>query len=68
MIGGYRYLNCGDWVESCTAIAETPTGEFQLIRWRVDIPQHNSVAATASQPAAFEPSRFIGTLLSNFRT
>jgi len=28
-----HYLNCGDWVESCTAIVETEKGEFQLIRW-----------------------------------
>lgn len=30
---GIRYMNCGDWVESCTALAETYDGEFQLIRW-----------------------------------
>jgi len=28
-----HYLNCGDWVESCTALVETEKGEFQLIRW-----------------------------------
>ncbi len=28
-----HYLNCGDWVESCTAIGETYDGEFKLIRW-----------------------------------
>lgn len=32
-MGPVHYLNCGDWVESCTAIAETQSGEFQLIRW-----------------------------------
>lgn len=31
---GIHYLNCGDWVESCTAIAETGSGELQLIHWR----------------------------------
>jgi UDP-2,3-diacylglucosamine pyrophosphatase LpxH len=30
---GVHYLNCGDWVESCTAIAETHEGELQVIRW-----------------------------------
>ncbi len=29
---GIRYMNCGDWVESCTALAETYEGEFELIR------------------------------------
>lgn len=27
-INGVEYLNCGDWVESCTAIVETYDGEF----------------------------------------
>lgn len=30
---GVRYLNCGDWVENCTAIAEHGDGRFELIRW-----------------------------------
>jgi len=30
---GIHYINTGDWVESCTAIAETHDGEFELIRW-----------------------------------
>lgn len=30
---GIRYINTGDWVESCTAIAETHDGQFELIRW-----------------------------------
>jgi UDP-2,3-diacylglucosamine pyrophosphatase LpxH len=32
-IEGIKYLNCGDWVESCTAIVETYEGEFRIIRW-----------------------------------
>ena len=31
--GAFRYVNCGDWVESCTAIAEDFDGRFELIRW-----------------------------------
>lgn len=30
---GVRYVNTGDWVESCTAVAETLDGTFELIRW-----------------------------------
>jgi UDP-2,3-diacylglucosamine pyrophosphatase LpxH len=30
---GVRYINCGDWVESCTAIAEHPDGKFEIITW-----------------------------------
>ena len=33
MIGGVHYLNCGDWVESCTALIETHDGEMQIVRW-----------------------------------
>ena len=35
---GVHYLNCGDWVESCTAIGETNAGNFELIR-RTEIVQ-----------------------------
>lgn len=34
MIDGVHYMNCGDWVESCTALVETMEGELQVVRWR----------------------------------
>lgn len=34
MLGGIQYINCGDWVESRTAIAEDYDGQFHLIRWQ----------------------------------
>lgn len=34
MIGPVHYLNCGDWVESCTAIYETHSGSFGVLHWR----------------------------------
>lgn len=27
------YMNCGDWVESCTALAENVDGTYEIIRW-----------------------------------
>jgi UDP-2,3-diacylglucosamine pyrophosphatase LpxH len=30
---GLRYVNCGDWVESCTAIAEHADGRMEIIVW-----------------------------------
>ena len=30
---GVRYLNCGDWVESCTAIVEHFDGRFEIVTW-----------------------------------
>ncbi len=28
-----RYMNDGDWVESCTALVEHYSGEFEIIEW-----------------------------------
>ncbi len=30
---GVNYLNCGDWVESCTALVENFDGTFEIIYW-----------------------------------
>jgi UDP-2,3-diacylglucosamine pyrophosphatase LpxH len=30
---GMHYLNCGDWVESCTAVIETVDGRLRVVRW-----------------------------------
>lgn len=32
-IAGTLYCNTGDWVESCSALIETASGELQLLRW-----------------------------------
>jgi UDP-2,3-diacylglucosamine pyrophosphatase LpxH len=32
-IGGLTYVNCGDWVDSCTAIVEHHDGRLELIDW-----------------------------------
>ena len=32
-IGGLAYLNCGDWVDNCTAIVEHLDGRMELIHW-----------------------------------
>jgi UDP-2,3-diacylglucosamine pyrophosphatase LpxH len=43
-IGGIRYLNTGDWVESCTALIEEQDGTLRIIRFaeenRVDALAH----------------------------
>jgi len=50
---GVAYYNCGDWVESCTALVEHHDGRFEIIRWadrsnevRID------AAATRREPVA----------------
>jgi UDP-2,3-diacylglucosamine pyrophosphatase LpxH len=32
-IGGALYLNCGDWVEHCTALVEDGEGAMRLLHW-----------------------------------
>lgn len=48
-IEGLVYLNSGDWVESCTAIAEHYDGSFEIVRW-----QEARVPAPAALPAPAE--------------
>ncbi|WP_026379619.1 UDP-2,3-diacylglucosamine diphosphatase [Afifella pfennigii] len=52
--GGIRYINCGDWVESCTAVAEHHDGRMEIIRWAElggrmaeNEPQHAPTAVAA---------------------
>ena len=37
-IAGLRYVNCGDWVESCSAVIEHFDGTFEVVRWTVSQP------------------------------
>ena len=30
---GITYVNCGDWVESCTAVVEHDDGRMEILRW-----------------------------------
>ncbi len=32
-MGGVEYVNCGDWVESCTAVVEHHDGRLEVINW-----------------------------------
>jgi len=34
-IDGLAYINCGDWVDSCTAIVEHLDGRLELVAWGV---------------------------------
>jgi hypothetical protein len=46
---GLRYINCGDWVEGCTAVAEGYDGRFEIITWTHD--------GRDSEPAELLPHR-----------
>ena len=42
------YCNCGDWVESCTALVETNDGNLELLHWTE---QHTSLKTFSLQAA-----------------
>ncbi len=52
-IDGVTYCNDGDWVESCTALAEDQTGELHIIHWarRAWALEQRKIAARAPVPA-----------------
>jgi UDP-2,3-diacylglucosamine pyrophosphatase LpxH len=56
-VTGIAYHNCGDWVESCTALLEQSDGRIELAHWR-DAP----VAPRAAVPIAAARAAIGGTL------
>jgi UDP-2,3-diacylglucosamine pyrophosphatase LpxH len=48
---GINYMNCGDWVESCTALAEHEDGRFEIITW-TDLLKRNLPVPTVAARAA----------------
>jgi len=52
---GVRYLNCGDWVESCTALVEDERGEFQILDWGRNV--SSNVVPLPELEQATEPRR-----------
>ncbi|MAT84054.1 MAG: UDP-2,3-diacylglucosamine hydrolase [Gammaproteobacteria bacterium] len=55
-IQGLRYLNCGDWVESCTALVEDEHGRFEILDWSRRAPAATVVPLPAAA-AGVEPER-----------
>jgi UDP-2,3-diacylglucosamine pyrophosphatase LpxH len=47
-VAGIHYVNCGDWVDSCTAIVEHFDGRLELVRWGMARP---APAAAPERPA-----------------
>jgi UDP-2,3-diacylglucosamine pyrophosphatase LpxH len=46
-----RYMNCGDWVESCTALAEHEDGHFEIITWSDPAPCEALMPQVAARAA-----------------
>jgi UDP-2,3-diacylglucosamine pyrophosphatase LpxH len=49
---GIQYINTGDWVESCTAVAEHEDGSFELITWREILDAKPAVTAVEDMTEA----------------
>jgi UDP-2,3-diacylglucosamine pyrophosphatase LpxH len=54
-IDGIRYVNCGDWVDSCTAIVEHTDGRLELIEWGKTHHPQLPMLATADEAKGDEP-------------
>lgn len=57
-IGGITYINCGDWVDSCTAIVEHFDGRMELLDWghSTSSPTVTPIAESVPAPAPSEPT------------
>ncbi len=63
LIEGIRYINCGDWVESRTAIAEDAQGRLHLIRWTdPSEARFEDIPEPALVPVAFTEAAIAPTL------
>ncbi|GIT90804.1 UDP-2,3-diacylglucosamine hydrolase [Jannaschia pagri] len=51
-IGDIRYVNTGDWVESCTAIVESQDGDLRLVDWEARRNRHRLVQRRARRANA----------------
>ena len=51
-IGGVTYINCGDWVDSCTAIVEHFDGRMELVHWN----DFDGDPAPSAEPDALDAS------------
>lgn len=48
-VDGLTYINCGDWVDSCTAIVEHLDGRIELIEWGVGPNPHPATTADGAR-------------------
>lgn len=56
-ISGVRYMNTGDWVESCTALVEHQDGRFELIHWGDSL--ENATIHQISSTSVSDPQRLL---------
>lgn len=54
-VDGLTYVNCGDWVDSCTAILEHCDGRLELVSWGSPFSASMGRAAALSVPDELDP-------------
>ena len=54
-IGNVRYLNCGDWVDTCSAVVEHFDGRIEVVHWGV----HGATASPAPLALPALPPRAV---------
>jgi UDP-2,3-diacylglucosamine pyrophosphatase LpxH len=47
---GVRYINCGVWIESCTAVAEHGNGSFEIVSWQEQGHADRAVMVSEARP------------------
>ena len=45
---GIRYINTGDWVESCTALVEHFDGRMEILHWPEEMARRAATPAPAT--------------------
>lgn len=48
-VGGITYVNIGDFVESCTAVAEHDDGRLEILRWQMTSEERRRAALAANE-------------------
>ena len=56
-IDGITYANCGDRVDSCTAIVEHHDGRLELVEWTQQTEADNDVVVADDLPARSQVQR-----------
>lgn len=54
-VDGLMYVNCGDWVDSCTAIVEHLDGRLELVDWGAGAAAADAIQTAGAAPRALSP-------------
>lgn len=49
-IDGVQYANCGDWIESCSALVEDKQGQLEIVQWQKSIQKEKKESDLFSEP------------------